>query len=75
MNQFLSKKLAASAGMSVVILCAALPANGGETLAGIKKRGMVRCGVSEGIAGFSARNGAGRWCGVATMTDTRWFGG
>lgn len=36
----------------------------GETLAGVKARKVVRCGVSEGIAGFSARNAAGRWVGL-----------
>jgi general L-amino acid transport system substrate-binding protein len=43
---------------------AALPSNAGETLAGVKARKVVRCGVSEGIAGFSARNKAGRWVGL-----------
>lgn len=39
-------------------------ADAGETLAGVKARKVVRCGVSEGIAGFSARNAAGRWVGL-----------
>lgn len=38
--------------------------NAGETLAGVKSRKVVRCGVSEGIPGFSSRNGAGRWAGL-----------
>jgi general L-amino acid transport system substrate-binding protein len=33
-------------------------------LAGVKARKVVRCGVSEGIPGFSARNAAGRWVGL-----------
>jgi len=36
----------------------------GETLAQVKSRGAVRCGVSEGIIGFSARDAAGRWSGL-----------
>ncbi len=36
----------------------------GETLRGVKVRGVVRCGVSEGITGFSARDTAGRWTGM-----------
>jgi len=36
----------------------------GETLAQIKTRGTVRCGVSEGIVGFSIREASGRWSGL-----------
>ncbi|MWV16157.1 transporter substrate-binding domain-containing protein [Pseudomonas sp. L-22-4S-12] len=43
-------------------LSAPLPA--GEILAGIKARDRLRCGVSEGIAGFSTRDGQGRWQGL-----------
>ncbi len=39
-------------------------ASGGTTLAGVKARKVVRCGVSEGVPGFSARNEAGRWVGL-----------
>jgi len=39
-------------------------ADAGETLAGVKARKVVRCGVSEGIPGFSARNASGRWVGL-----------
>ena len=35
-----------------------------DTLAGVKARGTVRCGVSEGIAGFSQRDAAGHWSGI-----------
>jgi general L-amino acid transport system substrate-binding protein len=40
------------------------PVWAGATLAEVKARGAVRCGVSEGIAGFSARDGSGRWAGL-----------
>jgi len=36
----------------------------GETIAQIKSRGTLRCGVSEGIAGFSAKDQSGRWSGL-----------
>ena len=34
------------------------------TLAGVKTRDSVRCGVSEGILGFSQRDASGRWSGL-----------
>jgi general L-amino acid transport system substrate-binding protein len=34
------------------------------TLEDVKERGMVRCGISEGVAGFSAPNDAGKWEGL-----------
>ena len=34
-----------------------------EIIANIKARGELRCGVGEGIAGFSERDEAGRWSG------------
>jgi general L-amino acid transport system substrate-binding protein len=52
---------------ALVLCLAALgagAADAGEALAAIKARGALRCGVSEGIAGFSARDGAGRWVGM-----------
>lgn len=36
----------------------------GEVLAGVKARGLVRCGVSEGIQGFSQQDRTGRWQGL-----------
>jgi general L-amino acid transport system substrate-binding protein len=41
-----------------------LLAQAGTTLATIKSRGLLRCGVSEGIPGFSASDAAGRWSGL-----------
>jgi len=35
-----------------------------ETLTEIRARGSLRCGVSEGIEGFSAKDAAGRWAGL-----------
>jgi general L-amino acid transport system substrate-binding protein len=36
----------------------------GEVLNAVKSRGVLRCGVSEGIAGFSAKDASGRWVGM-----------
>jgi general L-amino acid transport system substrate-binding protein len=36
----------------------------GEALASVKTRGVLRCGVSEGVAGFSAQDAAGQWSGI-----------
>lgn len=50
--------------MWVVAAWLADSAQAGEVLDRIKARGELRCGVSEGIAGFSARDAAGRWRGL-----------
>jgi general L-amino acid transport system substrate-binding protein len=51
-----------------IIACAValLPAqaSAGEILARVQSKGAVRCGVSEGIAGFSIQDGSGRWTGM-----------
>jgi general L-amino acid transport system substrate-binding protein len=36
----------------------------GDTLAQIRARGILRCGVSEGVPGFSSKDGSGRWTGI-----------
>lgn len=38
-------------------------AAGAQTLAAIKARGTLNCGVSQGLAGFSDRNAQGAWTG------------
>jgi general L-amino acid transport system substrate-binding protein len=54
--------------LAAIVLLAALwtapPASAGDTLEQVKSRGTLRCGVSEGIVGFSAKNEAGRWVGL-----------
>jgi len=39
-------------------------ADPGDTLAYIRTRGYLRCGVSQGITGFSIRDAAGHWSGI-----------
>ena len=53
--------LLAVAWMSIGIPFPSAHANG--LIDGIRHRGELRCGVSEGIAGFSERDAAGRWNG------------
>ncbi|MCC8400541.1 amino acid ABC transporter substrate-binding protein [Paraburkholderia sp. MMS20-SJTN17] len=51
----------------LLALTGALPdaeAADGETLTNVKARGVLRCGVSEGITGFSSRDTAGQWAGI-----------
>ena len=36
----------------------------GDILARVQSNGVVRCGVSEGIAGFSIKDAGGRWTGM-----------
>lgn len=36
----------------------------GDVVTQVKARGTLRCGVSEGIAGFSAKDAAGQWRGL-----------
>jgi len=51
----------------MALLAIGLPvgsAAAGEILAQLKSRGVLRCGVSEGIAGLSAKDGSGRWVGL-----------
>lgn len=38
--------------------------HGGETLDAVKTRRVLRCGVSEGIAGLSQKDASGRWRGL-----------
>jgi general L-amino acid transport system substrate-binding protein len=55
---------------SVAVLLAALAgwlavsAHAGEALDSVKARGELRCGVSEGIPGFSERDASGQWRGL-----------
>ena len=55
------------AGALVLLAGAALtaaPSHAGATLDGVKARGVLRCGVSNGIAGLSEKNASGRWVGM-----------
>ena len=48
----------------IAISLISMPADAGETLELVRSRGVVRCGVSDGIVGFSAKDASGRWNGL-----------
>lgn len=50
--------------LAAVLGVAPTAAVAGEVLDGVKARGVVRCGVSEGSPGFSQQDAAGRWQGL-----------
>lgn len=57
--------------LSVALAYGALmgaPAHAGATLDGVKTRGSVRCGVTNGVAGFSAPDTKGNWSGIDVDT-------
>lgn len=55
-----------AAAIAILLALAGGPAwaASGDTLAQAKARGTLRCGVSEGIAGFSIKDASGRWTGL-----------
>lgn len=60
--------LAGLAGLAIGLLsaqgAAAQPADAGATLAAVKDKGYVQCGVSQGLPGFSNPDAQGEWTGL-----------
>ena len=54
----------AAASLLAAALWACPPAQAGKTLDAVRQRGHVVCGVSTGVAGFSAPDAKGRWGGL-----------
>lgn len=54
----------AAVAISVFLATLSAPAWAGKTLDTIRERGKVQCGVSTGVAGFSAPDSKGRWAGL-----------
>ena len=52
------------AAILILLAGVVLPAAAGEVLDGVKSRGVLSCGVSEGITGFSEKDASGRWRGL-----------
>ncbi|HSO84063.1 amino acid ABC transporter substrate-binding protein [Thiocapsa sp.] len=61
MNRNWSERCAVLLVLALTVLPAA---QAGEVLDGVKSREQLRCGVSEGIPGFSERDAEGRWRGL-----------
>ena len=66
MNERFRPVLLAAAG-AIALACAA-PAFAGKTLDAVKQRGTVKCGVTNGVAGFSAPDTQGNWSGLDVDT-------
>ena len=65
MNQCIRPALAAVAAALAFV---AAPAFAGKTLDAVKQRGTVKCGVTNGVAGFSAPDTQGNWSGLDVDT-------
>jgi len=57
-------KILKTASLSVAALALAATVSTADTLDSIKKKGILSCGVSTGIAGFSATDSSGKWKGL-----------
>jgi general L-amino acid transport system substrate-binding protein len=54
--------------LALAALLGAAPAMAGKTLDAIKARSQVNCGVTTGVAGFSAPDSQGKWSGLDVDT-------
>ncbi|MEJ8848391.1 amino acid ABC transporter substrate-binding protein [Variovorax rhizosphaerae] len=69
MNHRFRPALAVVSAVAVTLsLAAAAPAFAGKTLDAVKARGTVKCGVTNGVAGFSAPDTQGNWSGLDVDT-------
>src|SRR3954462_11872666 len=50
--------------MLLAVLVASSPPAGAQTLKAVKERGMLNCGVGQGLLGFSSRDDANNWSGL-----------
>ena len=57
-------RAAAGIIMMIALLGPASSWAAGESLAKVKARGVLRCGVTESLAGFAFKDAAGRWQGL-----------
>lgn len=57
-------KFLKTASLSVAALALASSVVSADTLSSVKEKGMLTCGVSTGIAGFSATDSSGTWKGL-----------
>jgi general L-amino acid transport system substrate-binding protein len=64
MKCILAVVFAFAAGLSVQSVSAQEPAKAKTTLETVKARGMLSCGVSQGLPGFSAPDDKGHWTGL-----------
>jgi general L-amino acid transport system substrate-binding protein len=60
------KRLLAAASLTVAALALPTVVAAQGTLQKVKDRGQVRCGASQGVAGFSMPDAQGNWTGFDT---------
>jgi general L-amino acid transport system substrate-binding protein len=60
----MSRKLTTAAIAALSIVGLAGVAHAGKDLDAVKARGQIICGVSTGVAGFSAQDSQGKWTGL-----------
>ncbi len=58
------KMLAIATSAAMLMLANQAQAASGDTLAQVKKKGELQCGVSDGLPGFSNPNAKGTWEGI-----------
>jgi general L-amino acid transport system substrate-binding protein len=58
----------AAVALAGMAWCACAPAFAGQTLNAVKQRGSLKCGVTNGVAGFSAPDSKGNWTGLDVDT-------
>lgn len=54
----------AGAALAAAMPAQAQPAEAGPTLAAVKEKGYLQCGVSQGLPGFSSPDAQGEWTGI-----------
>ena len=64
MKRVLAVTFALAAGLSLQSASAQDAAKGKTTLETVKARGMLSCGVSQGLPGFSSPDDKGNWTGI-----------
>jgi general L-amino acid transport system substrate-binding protein len=57
-------RIISTAALLLAVLTPPLVVQAVDLLPTIQARGQLRCGVSEGIPGFSQRDASGRWTGL-----------
>ncbi|MDR2991437.1 MAG: transporter substrate-binding domain-containing protein, partial [Burkholderiaceae bacterium] len=65
---FISRRTLAAIALAGATWCLCAPALAGQTLNAVKQRGSLKCGVTNGLAGFSAPDSKGNWTGLDVDT-------
>ena len=63
-----ARRALAALALAGLAWCACAPAWAGQTLNAVKQRGSLKCGVTNGLAGFSAPDSKGNWTGLDVDT-------